>query len=98
MLAQLYKLSLRNKYIFNPSLWIIDNFSPSVVNIYLGLWPREIYLLSVQCLSIFYMEGLNIYNLLHERVKWTNQIGNIFRYSTPGTTRHACRVRRYGYQ
>ena len=44
------------KYIFNPSLWNINNIAPSIVNIYLGLRPREY-------LSIFHVEGLNIYNL-----------------------------------
>ena len=32
------------KLIFNPSLWNIDNIAPLVVNVYLGLWPREIFL------------------------------------------------------
>ena len=49
------------KYIFKPSLWNIDNIAPLVVNIYLGLWPREIFLPSVQYLSIFHAEGWNIY-------------------------------------
>ena len=49
--AQLYKLSLCNKIIFNPSLWKIDNIAPLVLNIYLGLRPREIFLPRVQYLA-----------------------------------------------
>ena len=51
------------KLIFNPSLWNIDNIAPLVVNIYLGLRPREIFLPSVQYLSILHKEGWNIYNI-----------------------------------
>ena len=67
--AQLYKLSLCInlayviKYIFNPSLWNIDNIAPLVVNIYLGLLPREIFLPWVQYLSLFHALGWNIYNI-----------------------------------
>ena len=61
--AQLYKLSLCNKFIFNPSLWNIDNIAPLVMNIYLGLRPREIFLPWVQYLSIFHAEGWNIYHM-----------------------------------
>ena len=39
------------KLIFNPSLWNIDNIAPLVVNIYLGLRPREIFLPWVQYLA-----------------------------------------------
>ena len=42
--AQLYKLSLCNKINIQPLLVDIDNIAPLVVNIYLGLRPREIFL------------------------------------------------------
>ena len=60
--TQLYKLSLCNKINIHPSLWNIDNIAPLVVNIYLGLRPREIFLPWVQYLSIFQAEGWNMYN------------------------------------
>ena len=60
--AQLYKLSLCNKINIQPSLWNIDDIAPLVVNIYLGLRPRELFLPWVQYLSIFLAEGWNIYN------------------------------------
>ena len=44
-------------------MWNIDNIAPLVVNIYLGLWPREIFLPWVQYLSIFPTEGWSIYNI-----------------------------------
>ena len=41
----------------------MDNIAPLVVNIYLGLRPREILILWVQYLSIFHADGWNIYNI-----------------------------------
>ena len=42
----------------------MDNIAPLVVNIYLGLRPREIFLPWVPYISIFCAEEWNIYNLL----------------------------------
>ena len=61
--AQLYKLSLCNKINIQPFLVEYRNIAPLVVNIYLGLRPREIFLHWVQYLSIFHAEGWNIYNI-----------------------------------
>ena len=48
--AQLYKVSLCNKINIQP-LWNIDNIAPLVVNVYLGLRPREIFVRCVQYLA-----------------------------------------------
>ena len=61
--AQLYKHSLCNEINIQPFLVEYDNIAPLVVNIYLGLRPREIFLPWVQYLSIFHAEGWIIYNI-----------------------------------
>ena len=58
--AQLYKLRQCNKINIQP---FIDNIAPLVVNIYVGLRPREIFLPWVQYLSILHKERWNNYNI-----------------------------------
>ena len=61
---QLYKLSLCNKINIQPFLvGNIDNIAPLVVNIYLGLRHRVIFLPLVQYLSKFHKEGWIIINI-----------------------------------
>ena len=82
---QLCKLSLCIKMNIHPSLWIIDNTALLVLTIYLGLRLREIFLPSVQYLSLFHAEGWNIYNWRTSEASETltvliNKFGDIYVY------------------